>query len=320
MLLTLNAARSLLVCLVFLNSAIASGQDFPNKPIRIVTANAGGGDDYTSRTIAQALAVSLGQPVIVDNRSAAFIAADVVAKSPPDGYSLTVQGAGFWINALLRKVPYDVVSDFVPISLISRDVFVIAVHPALPVNSVKELIALAKAKPGEINHGTGVSGTSSHLAVELLKSMAAINMVRVSYKGAAAVISAALANEVQVVLTDVGLLMPHVKSGKLKALAVTGAQPTALAPGLPTVAASGLPGFEAVGMTGIFAPAKTPSAVITRLNQDIVRVVNLADVKERFINTQSEVVGSSPEQYAATIRSEIAKMSKLIKDANIRVD
>ena len=297
----------------------ACAQDFPTKPIRIVTANVAGGDDFTARTVAQALSPLLGQPVVVENRSASFIAAELVAKAPPDGYSLTVQGAGFWINPLLRKVPYEI-GEFAPISLLTREVFVLAVTPALQVNSVKELIAAAKAKPGAINHGTGVTGTSAHLGAELFKSMAGINMTRVAYKGAAAAITGALGGEVSVVMTDAGLLMPHIKSGKLKALGVTSAQPTPLAPGLPTIASSGVPGFETGGMSGIFAPAKTPRAIINRLNQDVVRAVNTQEVKDKFFAVQAEVVGSSPAEYAAIIKSELAKMSKLIKDANIRVD
>jgi len=312
-------AGMLSVGLMVVGPGISYGQDFPNKPIRIITANVGGGDDFTARTLATAIAGPLSQPVIVDNRGAAFVAAEAVAKSPPDGYSLTIQGPGLWINPLLRKMPYDI-NEFSPISLLLREVFVIAVHPSLPVKTVKELIALAKAKPGELNNGTGVAGTASHLAAELFKSQAGINMVRVPHKGVAAAITALISGEVQMGLTDVGLLMPHVKSGKLRALAVTSAQPTALAPGLPTVAASGVPGFEMTGISGILAPAKTPAAIINRLNQEIVRALTLPDVKERFLNVQSEVVGSSPEQYAATIKTEHAKMGKLIKDANIRAD
>lgn len=314
-------SRSRLVMLIagafFVTGACA--QSFPSKPLRIVTGNVGGGDDFTSRTLSQALSPVLGQPIIIDNRGASFIAAEVVAKAVPDGYSLTVQGAGFWIVPLLRKVPYEV-NEFAPISLLTREVFVLAVSPSLPVNSVQELIALAKSRPGEINHGTGVTGTSAHLAAELFKSMAGINMTRVAYKGVAAAITGVLGGEVRVVLTDVGWVMPHVKAGKLRALAVTSAQPTPLAPGLPTIAGSGVPGFEMGGMSGIFAPVKTPPSIISRLNQDIVRMLHTPEVKEKFLNVQAEVVGNSPEQYAAIIRSETAKMTKLIKDANIRVD
>ena len=179
---------------------------------------------------------------------------------------------------------------------------------------------MAKARPGELNYASGATGGSTHLAAELFKSMAGVNIVHVPYKGSAPAITALISGEVQLTITDVGLVAPHVKSGKLRALAVTSAEPSALVPGLPTVAASGLPGYEAVGMTGILAPAKTPAAIINRLNQEIVRVLNMPEVKEQFFNAGVEVVGSSPEQFAATIKSEIAKLGKVIKDAGIKVD
>jgi tripartite-type tricarboxylate transporter receptor subunit TctC len=309
------------VGMMVLGAGVVSGQEYPNKPIRIVTTAPGGGGDFVSRIIAEGISGPLGQPVIVDNRATGLVASEFVSKAPPDGYTLTVAGGAFWIlPLLLRKAPYDVVRDFSPISLLVREVNVVVVVPSLPVNSITELIALAKKKPGALNYAsTGVGGTDN-LATELFKSMAGVNIVHVPYKGTAPGIAGLLGGEVQMAITDSGNVAAHVKSGRLKALAVTTAEPSTLVPGLPTVAASGLPGYEMVGMTSIFAPAKTPVAIIKRLNQEIVRVLNLPSVRERFFNSGVEVVGSSPEQLAATVDSEIAKDGKIIRDAGIKVD
>ena len=296
---------------------VVFAQDYPGKPIRIITSGVGGNSDFDARQIAQEISGPLGQPVIVDNRTS-MLAAELVAKAPPDGYNLHVSST-LWIAPLLQKTPYEM-SDFSPISMIETQANIVIVHPSLPVKSIKELIALAKARPGALNYGSGATGGSTHLGVELFKSMAGVNIVRIQYKGSGPVIPALIGGEVQLTIQDVGNVVPQMKSGKVRALAVTSAEPSALAPGLPTVAASGLPGFEAIGQTGIFAPAKTPAAIIKRLNQEIVRFLNRADVKERFLAFGEEVVASSPEQLAATIKSDVAKWGKLIKDAGIKVN
>ena len=296
------------------------GQDYPNRPVRIVTAAAGGGSDFVARQVAQGISGPLGQPVIVDNRGSGVVQYEFLSKAPPDGYGLVVTGSAFYLFPLLNKVPYDVVNDFSPLSLLVREVFVVAVHPSLPAKSIKELITLAKARPGELNYASTVAGGPAHLAAELFKSMAGVNIVNVAYKGNAAGNTALISGEVQLQITDSGEIMPHVKSGRMRALAVTSAQPSALVPGLPTVAASGLPGYEMNSMTGIYAPGKTPAAIINRLNQEIVRALNRADVKERFLNVGVEVVASSPEQFAATIKSEIAKWGKVMRDAGIKAN
>ncbi len=307
------------VCLLGLSAGAVCGQDYPNKPIRIITGSAGGGNDFVSRLIAQGISSALGQPVVVDNRPGAVLSIEAVAKSPPDGYALLVHGATVWITPLLQRATYDAVNDYSPISLVSREVLIVAVHPSVPARSVKELIALAKTKPGELNYSASSLGGPPHLTAELLKSMAGVNIVHVPYKGTVAAITALITGEVQLTITDAGLITPHVKSGRLRALAVTGAQPSALAPGLPTVTASGVPGYEAGSMTGIWAPGRTPAAIVDRLNVEIVRFLNRPEVKERFLNTGAEVVASSPAQFAATIKSDIAKWSKVIRDAGIKV-
>ena len=306
------------VGLMVLGANGVSAQDYPHKPIRIVTSEAGGGNDLASRLIGQGISGPLGQPVITDNRGIAGY--ELVAKASPDGYTLLLHGAPFWLAPLLQEMPYDPVRDFAPITLAIRQPNMVVVHPSLPVNSIKELIALVKARPGELNYGAASLGSSSHLAAELFKSMAGVSITRIGYKSGGAASNALIGGEVQLLFVSAASVAPFVKSGRVKALAVASAEPSALAPGLSTVAASGLPGFESTSMAGVFAPAKTPAAVINRLNREIVQALNRAEVKERLFNTGVEVVASTPAQLAATMKSEMAKFGKVIKDAGIRVE
>ena len=207
--------------------------------------------------------------------------------------------------------------DFSPVTLLARAPNILVVHPSLRVRSVKELIALARARPGEINYASGPTGVPNHIAAELLKSMAQINMVRVPYTGAGPAISNLLGGETQLMFANAPPVMPHVKSGRLRALAVTTAKPSALAPGLPTMAESGLPGYESVSDDAIFVPAKTPATIISRLNQEIVRVVNLPDVKEKYLNVGTESMGSSSEELAASIKADVLTTGKVIREAGI---
>ena len=307
--------------LIVLGADAASGQDYPNRPIRMVTTAPGGGNDFAARLIATGMMAGLGQPVIVDNRSSTVVPGDIVSKSPPDGYTILLAASTFTIGPLLIKnSPYDPVKDFAPITLAVSSPNILVVHPSVPANSVKELIALAKAKPGELNYATSGIGSSAHLAAELFKAMAGVNIVHVPYKGAGPASIDLVAGQVQLAFGNTTSVMPHVKSGRLRALAVASVQPSALVPGLPTVASSGLPGFESAAMVGILAPARTPAAVIDRLNREIVRVLNLPDVKEKFANVGMETVGSAPAQLGATMKFEIARLGKVIKDAGIRGD
>jgi tripartite-type tricarboxylate transporter receptor subunit TctC len=313
------AGRMLSAVMVVAAATTASSQEYPSKPIRILTSAAGGGSDFTSRQVAQGIAGPLGQPVVVDNRGGGMIAADVVYKAPPDGYTLTVQGAALWIVPLLTKAPYTV-NDFVPVAQLDRTVYILAVHPSLPVKSVRELIALAKAHPGELNYSSVSTGGATHLATELFNTMANVKIVHVPYKGAAPASTALVSGEVQLMIFDIGVLMPHAKTGRVRALAVTSATPSALVPGLPTLSDSGLPGYEAIGMTGMFATAKTPQPIIDRLNREVARALSRPEVKERFLVAGLETVGSTQEQFIAAIKADAAKMAKVIKDANIKVD
>ncbi len=301
-------------------AAGADGQDYPNKPIRFVTSEVGGGTDFAARVIGQALSGVIGQQVVVENRPGTIIPARVVATASPDGYTLLLNGSSLlFLPFMMDKLPYDTVKDFTPVTLAHKSPNVLVLHPSVAVTSVKELIELAKAKQGELNYASSGSGSSVHLAAELFKSMAGVNIVRIVYRGSGPAIIGLMSGETFLMFATPGSAAPHVKSGRLKALAVTSAQPSALFPGLPTVA-SDLPGYESVSTNGVLAPAGTPLAIINRLNQAIVRVLQRPDVKEKFFRAGSEPIGSSPQQFAATIKSEMAKWGKVIRDASIRAE
>jgi tripartite-type tricarboxylate transporter receptor subunit TctC len=301
-------------------SAAINAQEFPSKTIRIVAGAAGGGGDFAARHVAQGIAPAMGQPVIVENKSSAVESAETVAKAAPDGYTMLVQGASLWTSGLLQKFSYDVIRDFAPVTMISREVFIVAVHPSVPVKSMQELIKLAKSRPGQLDYASGTIGGPPHLGAELIKSMAGIDMLRVPYKSTAPAVVGVIGGEAHLAVADVPLIMPHTRSNKLRALAVTSPDASPLAPGLPTVAASGLPGYEVVGGSGIWAPAKTPSAIIAKLNQEMVRALNQPAAKERLLATQVETVANSPEQFAAHIKTDLAKWAKVIKEAGIKVN
>jgi len=315
------ALRTFGFAFLFFVAGTAIAQSYPSKTIHIVTAEPGGSNDFMARLIAQGLTGNLAQQVIVENRGGAggIIAAQTVAKALPDGYTLLLYTGPLWLLPFMRdSVPYDPVRDFSGITLAARAPNVLVVNLALTVKSVEELIFLAQTRPGELNFGTSGSGAGNHLAAELFKSMARVNLVRIPYKGAGPALNELISGQLQLMFPAAVLAAPHVKSNRLRALAVTSAQPSALFPRLPTVAASGLPDYESAAMFGVFAPARTPLVLVNRLNQEFVRVLNRADVRERLFNAGAEVVGSSPEHLAAAIRSEMAKLGKLILEAGIR--
>jgi tripartite-type tricarboxylate transporter receptor subunit TctC len=302
-------------------SCAVYAQNYPVKPVRIVTGGVGGGTDLISRLIAQGISEPLGQPVIVDNRASGVVSAEIVAKSPQDGYTLLVTSGVLWIGPFIEpNVPYDPIRDFAPISWTNNQPNVLVVHPSLPVRSVKELITLARWKPGALSYSTGATGSSSHLAPALFKTMTGINMVRIPYKSGATEMADLIGGHVQLTLGTPAQLMPHIKSDRVRALAVASLKPSALFPGLPTISESGVPGFESGVITGIFATARTPEPIINRLNAEIVRYFSAAETKQRLLNMGVEAVGSSPEALAAAIKVDMAKWGKLIKDAGIRAD
>ena len=304
--------------IMLVGTSMVSSQDYPSKPIRFVTSAVGGGNDLQTRFIAPVISSALGQPVVVDNRAGAVISAEVASKSPPDGYVIMYNGQTMWLTPLLAKAPYDM-RDFAPISQVAREIYVLTVHPSLPVKSVKEFLALAKSKPGQLNYGSSIPGSNGHLAGELFKSLSGANIVWVPYKGTAQAIVGEIVGEVQMTIANPSAVVPIIKAGKLKALAITSSSPSVLFPGLPTVAEA-VPGFEMISLTGVFAPAKTPTAILNRLSQEISRALNTPDVKQKFLNTGVEAAGSTPEQFDAAVKADIAKMAKVIKEDNIKIE
>ena len=305
-------ASVLLIC-----SPITYAQEkYPTKVIRILTATPGSNHDWGARITAQELSPRIGQRVIVENRGS--ISTEIVAKdTPPDGYTILFYGAYTWLQPLLSKVNWDPVEDLAPITLAISSPNVLVVHPSLPVKSVKDLIALAKARPATLNYGGSTSGSTTHLAVELFKALAGVDLVRVPYKGQGSMFTALMAGEVQLTITSGAALLPHVKAGKMRALAVTGARPSAMFPGFPTVAST-LPGYESETIFAVFVPAATPAAIIGQLQQEIARVLNKPEVKERCFTAGNEVVASTPQQLVTVMKADMARMGKVIKDAGIR--
>ena len=299
----------------------AQAQTYPVKPIRAVTAEPGGGNDFVARTIQQSVASRLGQTWVVDNRGGAggLIAAEIVARAPPDGYTLLVYAGNVWTIPLLQpNVRYDPVRDFAPITWAARSPNTLVVHPTLPVKSVAELIALAKAKPGQLNYGSSGTGSSTHFAAELFKSMTKLDIVRVTYRGNGPALTDLVAGQVQLMFVPSGAAAPHVKSGRLRAIAVTSIEPTPLAPGLPTIASAGLPGYESIQIYGVYAPAKTPDVIVRRLNEAVVAALGTPESRERFLNAGVEAVGSTPEALGAAMKTDMARLSKVIREAGIR--
>jgi len=294
-------------------------QAYPSKPIRIVTSPAGGGNDFPARLIARALAAPLGQQLIVDNRPTVLIA-DIVAKAPPDGHTLLVTGSAHWIGPLVEKVNYDPIKDFAPVTLIDRAPSVLVVHPSLPVKSVKQLIALAKAKPGELNFSVGGPGTSNFIAAILFNHLAGVNVVRIPYKGTGPALTAVMVGEVHAMFGSAGGAASHVKSGRLRALAVGSAQPSPLAPGVPTLEAAGLPGFISEALHALFAPAGTPQPVVARLNQEVTRYLQSAEARDIFLKAGIEVAPGTPEELTSIMKAEIARIGPLLKNAGVAVN
>ena len=304
--------------ILLLGTGVVSGQDYPTRPIRFVTSGTGGGNDRIAREIAQAIAGPLGQPVTVENHQGGITPGEIVSKAPPDGHTLLVYNNTLWIGPLLQPASYDAVRDFAPIAELARTPNVLVVSAASPAKSVSELIALAKARPGELKYGASGTGAGNHLAGELFGAMAGIKIVPVNYKGIGGAVKDLLAGELQLMFPTTVTGAPLVQSGKLRALGVTSATPSVLLPGVPPVAASGLPGYEAITIFSAFAPAATPSAIIVRLNEEMVRFLIRADVKEQMFNAGMETVASSPAQLAATVKAELTRMGKVIQDAGIR--
>ena len=304
---------------------LAAAQAFPGKPIKIIVPySPGGTTDLLARLVAQKMRERLGQPVVVDNKPGAngMIGSDMVAKAPPDGYTLGIASPGSHAaNASLYKdISYDTVKDFTPITLGVSAPMLLVVHPSLGVNSVKELIAAAKAKPGEISYASGGSGSSQHLAMEQFKMMAGIDMTHVPYKGSAASYPDLIGGSVKAEIDVVPTALPPVKGGRLKVLATGSAKRLAMLPDVPTIAEAGVPGYESSSWYGFVAPAKLPKDILDKLHAEIVRALKQPDVVEKLTNAGVIVVAGTPQEFAAHIRTEMDKSAKVIKAANIKPD
>ena len=302
----------------------ALAQSYPEKPIRLIVPFApGGGTDITARGIALKLGEAWGQTVVADNRAGAngTIGIDIAAKSPADGYTLTMISSSHSVNvSLYRKLPYDLVKDLAPITQATTQPYALVVHPSVPAKSVKELIALAKAKPGSINYGSSGNGGLSHLSGALFASLAGINITHIPYKGGAPAMTDVIAGQIQMLFSTILQSHAHIKAGRLRPLAVTTAKRSAGAPELPTMQEAGVAGYEVAGWYGVLAPAKTPPTIITKLNREIVRILQTQEMKERLAADGSEAVGNTPEQFGAHIKSEVAKWAKVVKEAGIKAE
>jgi tripartite-type tricarboxylate transporter receptor subunit TctC len=318
---TIRLAAGLAMCVI---AAAAAAQNYPHKTIRmIVPFPAGGPTDVIARMVGQKLTESTGQAVVIDNRggSGGNIGADIVAKSAPDGYTLLMAIVSHAINpSLYSKLPYDPVKDFAPITRAGAATIVFVAAPALGVKSIKDLIALAKARPREINFGSPGSGTPNHLAGELLKTTAGIDLIHIPYKGAAPAVADLLGGQVNTVFVSLPAALPHIKAGKLVGLGVTSPGRSAVAPELPTFAEAGLGGYALENWYGALAPARTPRDVIMKLNFEIVKALQLAEVKERLASQGFETITSTPEEFAAYLKSEIVKWAKIVKASGAKVD
>ena len=301
-----------------------SSQGYPNRPIRmIVPWNPGGTSDTIARLLGNKMTEHWGQQVVIDMRAGAsgIIGTEIAMGTTPDGYTLLHANMSQWAtNPYLYKTRYDTLRDFTPLSLVAIAPQLVVVYPGLPVKSVKDLIGYAKSKPGELNFGSGGAGTLAYSAGELFKSMTGVNLVHIPFKGTILALNDLLAGRVQVVFSDMPIALPHAKSGRLRAIAVTSAKRTMLMPDMPTVAESGVPGYSLENSWGIFAPKGLPKNLIKTLNTEIVRVHNLKDIKERFVSLGVEATSSTPEEFAAVIKSDAATFSKIIKATGAKVD
>jgi tripartite-type tricarboxylate transporter receptor subunit TctC len=300
-------------------------QDYPRRPVRlIVPFPPGGGNDIVARAVAQELGKSLGQQFVVDNRAGAggAIGAELAARSPADGYTLFLGGVGSHVvnPSLHAKLPYDPIRDFAPVTLIASAPAVLVVHPSVQAASVVELTALAKANPGKLNYASNGNGSSAQLAAVLFESMAGVRMMHVPYKGVSQALVDLMSGEVQLMFGTIVAISPHIKAGRLRALAVTGKSRLALLPEVPTLAEAGLPGYEAGSWYGILAPAGTPGAIVARLNAEINQAMRQPEVRERLAAEGAETLGGTPEEFALHIKAELARMGRLMREAGIRME
>jgi tripartite-type tricarboxylate transporter receptor subunit TctC len=310
------------LCCLALSSAGNAADAYPSKVIRLISQfPAGGGTDVLGRVVAPMLSEMLGQPVIVENRAGAGgnIGADYVAKSPPDGYTILVANNVIVTNPAIQKTPFNVEKDFAPIAMVGATPIVIAVHPSVPANDVKELIALVKASPGKYAYASCGNGTAQHLAGELLKQKTGIDMVHASYKGCSPAVIDGVAGVVPILISTMNNVLPHSKAGKLKILAVASASKSSSEPTIPSIAEAGITGFDAEIWYGFLAPAKTPPEIVTKLNAAFRKILQIPDVQQKLSALSFNVKVSTPDEFSTVIQRDLAKWSKLVKDANIEI-
>ena len=306
--------------LTVLAACVSNAQDapYPNRYLRILTSEAGSTNDIVARILARHLTEKLGQTVVVENRGGP--AADVAARAAPDGYTMLLYGSSVWVLPYFRRMSYDPQRDLAPLSSAYSQAIILLVHPSLPVKSVKELMALAKARPGELNYSAGTTAATPHLAMELFKYQSKLNFLRVNYRGTQPAVNALMAGEVQVMFTGAGSVLPMVKAWRLRAIAVTTAERSPLVPGLPTVAESGLPGYEFTSVVGVFAPAKTPPAIVDLLSREIVTILKRPDVVDPLFESGTAALGSTPEEFGVRVRADIERWRKVINDTGIKIE
>lgn len=307
-----------------LTMTVAQAQIYPARQVRFVVGfPAGGATDVVARSISQNLSEALGQPVVVDNRAGAAsnIAAELVANSPKDGHTIFLGTVSLAINpSLYKKLPYNALKDFTAVSQVTDTPFMFVTHPSLPVKNVKEFVALARARPGQLNYGSAGNGSGGHLFTAMFGSMAGVNLVHVPYRGASFATTSVLSGETIFMFDNIVTTLPLAKAGKLRALAVTTAKRSRVAEDLPTLAQAGVPGYDANAWFGVFAPAGTPDAVIARLQGEISRIVKIPEIRDRFLALGAEPVGSTPEQFAAFYRAEVLKWARVVKDSGAQID
>ena len=305
-------------------SVAAFAQSYPSKPIRIVVPYPPGGfNDTLGRTLAAKFTEAWGQPAVVENKPGGntLIGNDFAAKSAPDGHTLLVVAFPFSVvPSLFKAMPYDTVRDFAPVILAATSPNLLVVHPSLPVNTVGELIAAAKAKPGSLSYASTGNGSSNHISMELFKSLAGVNIVHIPYKGSGPAVSDLLGGQVHLMFDNTPNVLPHVKAGKLRALGSSGTKRSALTPDVPTVAEAGVAGYEVTVWFGLVAPAGTPREVIQKLNAEVTRILAMPDVRERFLAQGVEPQGSTPEQFGEHIRAQMAKWKKVVEDAGVKAE
>ena len=306
-------------------AASAAAQPYPSKPIHLIVPFApGGGNDNVARLVGKRAGESLGKPIVVDNRPGAggVVGADAAAKSPPDGYTLFLGGVGSHaLNPnLIKNLPYDPIKDFAPVTLLAQAPLVLVVHPTVPARNIAEFIAYARKNPGKLNFASNGNGSSSQLAAVMFDSMAGADMVHVPYKGLSPALTDLLSGDVQVMFSSVVAIVPHIRAGKVRALAVTGKKRLALLPELPTLAESGLKGYEASSWYGILAPAGTPREVVARLSAEFSKAVKQPEVTKNLLAEGAEPVGGTPEEFAAHIRGEMNRLGKVIREAKITLE